>query len=163
MTINESGEPDVAKGSCDIGKFAILYKYILLFYYAGFQIILSPFSCNIKSPFSCNIKNVSTLDGVIVGVTVGVGVGVSVPVGVTVDVGVIDGVDVIDGVIDGVGVIVGVGEGVGVNKHGYPDWSYNTTWNVQFSSHIISFFTSQPLLSINLATIIGAVSYKEGR
>ncbi len=119
ITINESGEPDDAKGSCDIGKFAILYKYILLFYYAGFQIILSPFSCNIKSPFSCNIKNVSTLDGVIVGVGVKVVVTLGVGVKVVVTLGV--GVKVV--VILGVGVFVKFGVGVGVNKHGYPDWS----------------------------------------
>lgn len=55
-------------------------------------------------------------------------------------VGVVVWVGDIDGVIDVVGVTVGVTVGVGVNKHGYPLWSYNTTWKVQFSSHVIVFF-----------------------
>jgi hypothetical protein len=93
--------------------------------------------------------------GVIVGVTVGVGV-IDV-VGVTV--GVTDGVGVIDGVIVGVTVGVGVGEA----KHILSSTLYISNWKVQFSSHEISFFTSQPLLSINLTLIIGAVSYNEDR
>jgi hypothetical protein len=114
---------------------------------------------------------VTETDGVMVGVTDGVGVNVGVTETEGVIDGVIDGVGVNVGVTETEGVIDGVIDGVGVGEDSIGDI---VTQNVQSAAFIIKskpqvksqlifFLTSQPVLSIILTMMIGAVANILGR
>jgi hypothetical protein len=96
---------------------------------------------------------VTETDGVMVGVTDGVGV----------NVGVTETEGVIDGVIDGVGVGVGEDSIGDIVTQNVQSAAFIIKSKPQVKSQLIFFLTSQPVLSIILTMMIGAVANILGR